>query len=63
MGLEGTFSGQPENERYLNYVADKFNLRRDIQFNARVKSAVYDEKAESLGDSVREWPAGAGAIC
>src|ERR1700752_950243 len=39
------FSGQPENERYLNYVADKFDLRRDIQFNARVKSAVYDEKA------------------
>jgi cation diffusion facilitator CzcD-associated flavoprotein CzcO len=23
------FSGQPENERYLNYVADKFDLRRD----------------------------------
>jgi cation diffusion facilitator CzcD-associated flavoprotein CzcO len=39
------FSGQPENERYLNYVADKFDLRRDIQFNARVKSAVYDERA------------------
>ena len=39
------FSGQPENEQYLNYVADKFDLRKDIQFNARVKSAVYDEKA------------------
>ena len=37
------YSGQPENERYLNYVADKFDLRRDIQFNARVTSAVYDE--------------------
>ena len=37
------FSGQPENERYLNYVADKFDLRRDIQFNSRVSSAVYDE--------------------
>src|SRR5882724_8456725 len=37
------YSGQPENERYLNYVADKFDLRRDIQFNARVISAVYDE--------------------
>ncbi len=24
------YSGQPENERYLNYVADKFDLRRDI---------------------------------
>src|SRR5713101_3398624 len=39
------YSGQPENERYLNYVADKFDLRRDIQCNARVKSAVYDERA------------------
>src|SRR2546428_7399047 len=37
------YSGQPENERYLNYVADKFDLRRDIQCNARVISAVYDE--------------------
>ena len=38
------YSGQPENERYLNYVADKFDLHRDIQFNARVSSAVYDER-------------------
>ena len=37
------FSAQPENERYLNYVADKFDLRRDIQLNARVTSAVYNE--------------------
>src|SRR3979490_2535597 len=39
------YSGQPENERYLNYVADNFDLRRDIQFNSRVTSAVYDERA------------------
>jgi cation diffusion facilitator CzcD-associated flavoprotein CzcO len=39
------YSGQPENEQYLNFVADKFDLRKDIQFNSRVKSAVYDEKA------------------
>ena len=39
------FSGQPENERYLNYVADKFDLRKDIQLNSRVSSAVYDEDA------------------
>src|SRR2546429_5474955 len=39
------YSGQPENERYLNYVADKFDLRRDIQCNARVAAAVYDERA------------------
>src|SRR5262245_22670350 len=39
------YAGQPETERYLNYVADKFDLRRDIQLNARVTSAVYDERA------------------
>ncbi len=39
------FSGQPENERYLNFVADKFDLRRDIQLNARLVSAVYDRGA------------------
>jgi cation diffusion facilitator CzcD-associated flavoprotein CzcO len=37
------FSAQPETLRYLNYVADKFDLRRDIQFNTRVTSATYDE--------------------
>ena len=37
------YSGQPENERYLNYVADKFDLRRDIRLNSRVVSAVFDE--------------------
>src|SRR5579859_7899576 len=39
------FSGQPENERYLNYVADKFKLRPDIQLSSRVTSAVYDKQA------------------
>ncbi|WP_119422759.1 flavin-containing monooxygenase [Desertibaculum subflavum] len=40
------FSGQPENLRYLNYVADKFDLRRHMQFNAKVESAVFDEAAD-----------------
>jgi cation diffusion facilitator CzcD-associated flavoprotein CzcO len=39
------YSGQPENERYLNFVADKFDLRKDIQFNSHVTSAVYDQAA------------------
>ena len=37
------FSGQPENLRYLNYVADKFDLRKHMQFNCRVEAARYDE--------------------
>ncbi|MFE1630578.1 flavin-containing monooxygenase [Brevibacillus reuszeri] len=35
---------QPEILRYLNYVADKFNLRRDIQFETRITAAHYDEE-------------------
>ena len=31
--------------RYLNHVADKFDLKRDIRFNTKVESAHYDEKA------------------
>jgi cation diffusion facilitator CzcD-associated flavoprotein CzcO len=37
------FSGQPENLRYLNYVADKFDLRKYMQFNCKVLSARFDE--------------------
>ena len=44
---EEHFAGQPETERYLNYVADKFDLRRDIQFHSRVTAARYDEDTRS----------------
>jgi cation diffusion facilitator CzcD-associated flavoprotein CzcO len=44
---EEHFAGQPETERYLNYVADKFDLRRDIQFNSRVAAAHYQEDTHS----------------
>src|SRR5215469_7100697 len=41
------FAGQPETLRYCKYVADKFDLRRDIQFSSRIAAAIYDEKARS----------------
>ena len=41
------FAPQPETERYLNLVADKYDLRRDIQFSARVTGARWDEAARS----------------
>ena len=37
------FSPQPETERYFNYVADKFDLRKYIKLNTRITSAVYNE--------------------
>jgi len=39
------YPGPPEILRYLNHVADRFDLKRDIRFNTRVTSAHYDEKA------------------
>ncbi|MCY4538535.1 MAG: NAD(P)/FAD-dependent oxidoreductase [Chloroflexi bacterium] len=34
---------QPEILKYLNHVADRFDLRRDISFDTRVEAAIYDE--------------------
>lgn len=36
---------QPEIERYLQLAAERMDLVRDIQFDTRVESAVYDETA------------------
>lgn len=38
------FPEQPEILKYLNFVADKFDLRPGIQFNTRVTSASFDEE-------------------
>src|SRR5436190_1883881 len=37
------YAPQPEILKYANHVADRFNLRPDIQFNTRVETAVFDE--------------------
>ncbi|MEO8650778.1 MAG: NAD(P)/FAD-dependent oxidoreductase [Hyphomicrobiaceae bacterium] len=37
------FAAQPEILAYANHVADRFDLRRDIQFETRVGSAHFDE--------------------
>src|SRR5688572_3755816 len=44
---EEHFAAQPETERYLNYVADRFDLRRHIQFRSRVTAAHYQEATRS----------------
>ncbi|HVS66986.1 MAG TPA: NAD(P)/FAD-dependent oxidoreductase [Mycobacteriales bacterium] len=41
------FAGQPEIERYLNHVVDRFDLRRDIRFNSRVVEARYDDTSST----------------
>src|SRR3989449_8580716 len=37
------YAAQPELLAYANHVADRFDLRRDIQFNTRAKAAAFDE--------------------
>jgi len=38
------FSGQPEILRYAEHVAERFDLRRDIQFDTTVTAAHFDEE-------------------
>src|ERR1039458_8084205 len=49
------FAEQPEIERYLNHVVDRFDLRRHIRYSAKVTSAVYDETSG-------KWTVGIGEI-
>src|SRR5450755_2800406 len=37
------YASQPELEAYANHVADRFDLKRDIQFETRVTAALFDE--------------------
>jgi cation diffusion facilitator CzcD-associated flavoprotein CzcO len=39
------YPAQADVERYLQHVTERFDMRRDIQFNTRVTSATYDEAA------------------
>jgi cyclohexanone monooxygenase len=41
------YAPQPEILRYANHVADRFNLRPDIQLNTRVDGAAFDESVNS----------------
>jgi cation diffusion facilitator CzcD-associated flavoprotein CzcO len=40
------YSSQPEILSYANHVADRFDLREDIQFETRVESAHFDESSD-----------------
>jgi len=43
------YAPQPEILDYANHVADRFDLRRDIQFETRVTSATFDEATNRWG--------------
>ena len=41
------YATQPEILRYANHVADRYDLRRDMQFETRVTKAAFDETANA----------------
>jgi cyclohexanone monooxygenase len=41
------YAPQPEILKYANHVADRFNLRPDIQLNTRVDRAIFDDSANA----------------
>jgi cation diffusion facilitator CzcD-associated flavoprotein CzcO len=53
------YPAQPEVQAYLAHVADRFDLRRHMQFETRVEQAVYDEESArwsvttSRGETIR----------
>jgi cation diffusion facilitator CzcD-associated flavoprotein CzcO len=53
------FAGQPEIERYLNHVVDRFDLRRHMRFGATVTTATWDAASGAWtvtlagGDTIR----------
>ena len=40
------YATQPEILRYFNFVADRYDLRRDIRFETKVKAANWDDASE-----------------
>jgi 4-hydroxyacetophenone monooxygenase len=40
------FCPQSENEKYMNWMADTFEVRGDIQFDTEVKSIIWDDAAD-----------------
>ena len=59
------YATQPEILRYVNHVADRFDLRKDILLETRMTEARYDEKAArwiiTAGD--RQWSAQFLVLC
>src|SRR5437588_4911046 len=64
------YASQPEILKYINHVADRFDLRRDIQLDTRVTTARFDEASARCnirtdrGDEVssRVWITATGVL-
>ena len=60
------YATQPEILRYMRHVADRFDLRKHIEFNTRVASARFDEaisRWQVRSEDGREWSAQFLVLC
>ncbi len=57
------FASQPEILAYARHVADRFDLRRDIRFGTRVRSAHYDEARAQWAISTDRGPSLRARFC
>ena len=54
MGVERALPRAARDSRYLEHVAERFDLKRDITFGTRVDGATFDETTEPLGGPHRQ---------
>src|ERR1700733_11178444 len=57
------YSSQPELEAYANHVADRFDLRRDIQFETRVTAMRFDEETDRWSVATNRGDQVTGRFC
>jgi cation diffusion facilitator CzcD-associated flavoprotein CzcO len=57
------YASQPEILSYLNHVADRFDLRRDIQFDTRVEALTFDENASKWTVKLDDRKEAAARFC
>ena len=57
------YGTQPEILRYINHVADRFDLRRDVEFDTRVKQAVFDSKRNTWAITTDKGTAATAPFC
>src|SRR6202453_3921366 len=57
------YGTQPEILRYINHVADRFDLRRDVILNTRVASAMFDPASNTWSVRTNEGHVARARFC
>ncbi|MEZ5656648.1 MAG: NAD(P)/FAD-dependent oxidoreductase [Sphingobium sp.] len=55
------FCPQEDNEKYFNWVADEFDVRKDIKFNTEVTSVIWDDD-EKMWELTAQGPEGTQVV-